>query len=261
MRVGGRRAPMARERQTASQPGSTTASCSVYRSPERSGRYRQASPDAVSRSPRSLSPLGRTPHRRGQGGYGTGDALRANTNEHAQSMRALSHRFVTLSCERRGEEGSESSRRARVEPRRNVLFSSSLQELPPSAGRDRRTRPGRWRGPSSRLLCPLALHPQFIGPPAEEKLRRTFSTIHTTAPHPEYASRSTALSSVCDTVSKRSSGSRSGSHSDSAMPKSFSDAVPETTKSCSAGGVRVKGGDRGRWDMRTRREEAGRVSV
>lgn len=55
--------------------------------------------------------------------------------------------------------------------------------------------------------------------------------IQMTAPQPEYASRSTAFNSVCEMVSNRSSGSRLGSHSDSAIPNSFSDAVPDTTKS------------------------------
>jgi hypothetical protein len=84
---------------------------------------------------------------------------------------------------------------------------------------------------------------------------RTYMTT-TIAPQPEYASRSTALRSVWEMVSKRSSGElsqdirqsstrskiekrslrrdgtyRSGSHSPSAIPNSFSDAVPETTKS------------------------------
>lgn len=53
----------------------------------------------------------------------------------------------------------------------------------------------------------------------------------TTAPQPENASRSTALSRVCEIVSKRSSGSRSGSQRPSATPNNFELAVPDTTKS------------------------------
>lgn len=40
-----------------------------------------------------------------------------------------------------------------------------------------------------------------------------------------------AFRKVCETVSKRSSGSRSGSHSPSATPYSLSAAVPATAKS------------------------------
>lgn len=73
----------------------------------------------------------------------------------------------------------------------------------------------------------------------------------TVAPQPEKASRSTAFNSVCDIVSKSSSGpywmtcedvatfakvtkqkhTRSGSQSDSAIPNNLSLAVPATTKS------------------------------
>ena len=53
----------------------------------------------------------------------------------------------------------------------------------------------------------------------------------TIAPQPEYASLSTAFSSVWEIVSNKSSGSRSGSHSPSATPYSFELAVPATTKS------------------------------
>ena len=55
--------------------------------------------------------------------------------------------------------------------------------------------------------------------------------IYTCAPHPLRASLSTAFSSACEIVSKRSSGPRSGSHSPSHVPKSWSLAVPETMKS------------------------------
>ena len=53
----------------------------------------------------------------------------------------------------------------------------------------------------------------------------------TIAPQPEYASLSTAFSSVWEMVSNKSSGSKSGSHSPSATPNSFELAVPATTKS------------------------------
>jgi hypothetical protein len=94
---------------------------------------------------------------------------------------------------------------------------------------------------------------------------KTHSTV-TTTPQPEYASRSTALSIVWEIVSNKSSGSlkegtskpssvqssenrgmllrlgkenenqkrvtyKSGSHSPSATPNNFSEAVPDTTKS------------------------------
>ena len=51
------------------------------------------------------------------------------------------------------------------------------------------------------------------------------------ATHPEYASRSTELSSVWLIVSNQYLGPRSGSHSPSATPNSLSDAVPATIKS------------------------------
>lgn len=59
----------------------------------------------------------------------------------------------------------------------------------------------------------------------------SFSMMYTCAPQPESASRSTALSSACEMVSKRSSGPRSGSQRPSQVPKSWSEAVPETMKS------------------------------
>merc|ERR1719410_3133233 len=56
--------------------------------------------------------------------------------------------------------------------------------------------------------------------------------IVTTPPQPARQSRSTADSKHCESVSKSSSLFMLGRQNDSHTPKSCSDEVPETTKSC-----------------------------
>jgi hypothetical protein len=46
-----------------------------------------------------------------------------------------------------------------------------------------------------------------------------------------FVTKEPTFSNACEIVSKRSSGPRLGSHSASAIPYSFEDAVPDTTKS------------------------------
>lgn len=147
--------------------------------------------------------------------------------------------------EKGGREGGKGQRReVRRERRleRNLVHAGlepSLRYLVlfcGGGGREGR-REGERRGEERRqysstplLVSPPRPKPSTLPKKSKDK-RLTFSITQTTAPHPEYASLSTAFKRVCEIVSNKSSASRLGSQRDSAMPKSFSEAVPETTKS------------------------------
>lgn len=86
------------------------------------------------------------------------------------------------------------------------------------------------------LSCVLTRHQRSLSlpeikDPLTNAVKPCTHMMWTMAPQPLRASRSMALRKVCETVSNRSSGSRSGSHSPSATPYSLSAAVPATAKS------------------------------